>query len=106
MTFADTDRFQYEGERSVDRWTQARAEKRVAAAEKALETYREAARQLARDLHAVQLLDIEGYPPRGSCSSAEEVIEGAAEEAELFFHTLCKGDDLARDRAIAEGDDD
>ncbi|GIK47992.1 MAG: hypothetical protein BroJett013_06890 [Alphaproteobacteria bacterium] len=102
----DEARFDYEGDRSVDRWTQVRAEKTVNGADEALAKYREASRQLARDLHALGLLDIDGYPPRGSCSSAEEVIEGAAEEAELFFHTLCKGEVLARARANAEGRED
>lgn len=96
-----------EGDRSVDLWTQMHEQARVDVAERALADLRQAARQCAIDLLSVRMLDIAGWPPRGSCIEASEVIEAGADEAEkALFQVLCNMDELAHARSLANGESD
>lgn len=105
ITDTSDDRFQYEGDTpsETERWEQ---QARVDRADEILHMLREANRTAAKELHAIGMLDIKGWPPRGSCSSAEEVWEGAADEANGLFEAMLDEAALAEARKIADGDDE
>lgn len=105
ITDTSDDRFQYEGDTpsEAERWEQ---QARVDRADEILHMLREANRTAAKELHAIGMLDIKGWPPRGSCDSADEVIEGAADEANGLFSAMLDEAALTEARRIADGEDD
>lgn len=79
-----SERFQYE----ADVLTQSQideAEAEVSKVDELRMWLRNSARVAAKELQAMRLLDRHGLP---GCDSEEEVIEGAAEEADELFEKL------------------
>jgi hypothetical protein len=105
ITDTSDDRFQYEGDTpsEAERWEQ---QARVDRADEILHMLREANRTAAKELHAIGMLDIKGWPPRGSCDSADEVIEGAADEANGLFSAMLDEAALTEAKRIADGEDE
>lgn len=99
---ADPDRFRYEDNRP-NAYERDKAERKLAAAEKLLEDFRIAARACAEGLNLLGLLDTENWPPHGS--TADEVIEGAADEVEGLYHSLLHGERYAELKATARGEE-
>ena len=104
---ATDDRFTYNNEgdtpSEAERWEQ---QARVDRADEILHMLREANRTAAKELHAIGMLDIKGWPPRGSCDSADEVIEGAADEANGLFSAMLDEAALTEAKRIAGGENE
>lgn len=77
------------------------AETQVAKADELRTAFREFARTAAKELHAIGMLDVRGLP---GCDSAEEVIEGAADEADELFIKLLWSSRFEQTRAVSLGE--